>query len=248
VADARSQSFGAVSEHYDEYRPGPAAAALDWLLAAGTRDVADIGAGTGALSRLLVDRGLAVSAVEPDSRMRRTLAGRVPGATILAGSAERLPLADGSQDAVLAHSAWHWVDPDRALPEVARVLRPGGRLGVLWTRLDVEVDWVAELNARLRLGLRGSGPGRRSHHFELPDGSPFHPPDGPHLVRSTRRFTRDQLVGLAGTYSAVIVLEPAERAALLARLRDDLDADPRLAGADGIDVPMVSRCWRAERR
>jgi SAM-dependent methyltransferase len=248
VADARSQSFGAVSEHYDEYRPGPSDGVVDWLLRPGLREVIDVGAGTGALTRLLVARRLAVTAVEPDPRMRATLLERVPGASVLAGAAERLPVADASQDAVLAHSAWHWADPARAIPEIARVLRPGGRFGVAWTRLDRDVEWVAELNHRIRLGLPSTVAGRGGHAFELPDDGPFAPPDGPHEVRFVRRLTRAALVGLAGTYSAVIVLEPAERAALLARLRDDLDADPRLAGADGIDVPMVSRCWRAERR
>jgi SAM-dependent methyltransferase len=248
VADARSQSFGAVSEHYDEYRPGPSDGVVDWLLRPDLREVVDIGAGTGALTRLLVARGLAVTAVEPDPRMRATLLERVPGATVLAGAAERIPVADASQDAVLAHSAWHWADPPRAVPEIARVLRPGGRFGVAWTRLDRDVEWVGELNHRIRLGLPSTGVGWRGHTFELPDGAPFGPPEGPHEVRSVRRFTRAQLLGLAGTYSAVIVLPAAERELLLERLRDDLDADPRLGGAAGIDVPLVSRCWRTTRR
>jgi SAM-dependent methyltransferase len=248
VDAARSRSFGAVSDHYDEYRPGPAPDVLDWLLAPASRDVLDVGAGTGALTRLLVARGLRVTAVEPDRRMRGTLADRVAGASILDGSAEHLPVADASQDAVLAHSAWHWVDAGRAVPEVARVLRPGGRLAVAWTRLDREVAWVAELNHRIRLGLPSTGSGWRPHTFGLPDGAPFEPPAGPHEIRFERRFTRAQLLGLAGTYSAVIVLPDDERAAMLERLRDELDADPRLGGAEGIDVPLVSRCWLAIRR
>ncbi|HEY5197507.1 MAG TPA: methyltransferase domain-containing protein [Solirubrobacteraceae bacterium] len=248
MSEGRATSFGEVSEHYDEFRPGPSDAAVDWLLRPGLRDVLDLGAGTGALTRLLVARDLTVTAVEPDPRMRRTLIDRVPRASVLAGVAERLPVDDASQDAVLAHSAWHWADPARAVPEVARVLRPGGRFGVAWTRLDRDVDWVAELHDRLRLGLSGSGSHRRSHAFDLPGDAPLGAAEGPHEVRFVRRFTRAQLVGLAGTYSAVIVLPQDARTALLARLRDDLDADPRLRGDTGIDVPLVSRCWRTERR
>jgi SAM-dependent methyltransferase len=198
VDAARSRSFGAVSDHYDEYRPGPAPTALDWLLEPASRDVLDIGAGTGALTRLLVARGLRVTAVEPDRRMRRTLAGRVADARILDGAAERLPVADASQDAVLAHSAWHWVDAERAVPEVARVLRPGGRLAVAWTRLDREVAWVAELNHRIRLGLPSTGAGWRAHTFSLPEGAAFGPPEGPHEVRFERRFTATSCSGWPG--------------------------------------------------
>ena len=90
-------------------------------------------------------RGLDVVAVEPLDGMRAELARAVPGARLLAGSAERIPLADGAVDAVLAAQAWHWVDPARAVPEVARVLAPGGTLGLLWNERDERESWVAEL-------------------------------------------------------------------------------------------------------
>ncbi len=250
----RSTAFGAVSEHYDRYRPGPAPGTLDWLLHPDDRDVLDVGAGTGALTRLLVDRGARVTAVEPDPRMRLTLTDRVPAATVLAGTAERIPVADATQDVVLAHSAWHWVDPPRAVAEVARVLRPGGRLGVLWTRMDRTVDWVDDLARQLRPARavadvpepdRAGGP--RLRRLELPCGAPFDPVEGPALFRFTRSFTRADLLGLAGTYSAVIVLAAPARAALLDQIRRVL-ADASGLGEDPIDVPMVSQCWRTRRR
>jgi SAM-dependent methyltransferase len=243
----RALSFGAVSEDYDRYRPGPVPEVLDWLLPPGARSAVDAGAGTGALTRLLVDRLEHVTAVEPDERMRRTLTERVPGATVVAGRGEALPVADGSQDAVLYSSAWHWVDPERAVGEAARVLRPGGRLGVLWTLPDYDEPWVAELWSSLRghtEGVRDRGSPRRK--LGIPDGAPFDAPEGPHDVRFTHRFTRKELVGLTGTYSAVIVLPDAERRDLLDRLDRSLAEDPRYV--DGAEIPMLSQCWRAARR
>jgi len=127
----RSGSFGAVASSYERYRPGPPVTAVDWLLPAHVGTVVDLGAGTGALTRLLVDRADAVIAVEPDDRMRAVLTDEVPGARAVMGCGEQMPIPDGSVDAVLASSSWHWMDPIPTLHEVGRVLVPGGILGAL---------------------------------------------------------------------------------------------------------------------
>ena len=147
----RGSSFGAAAAAYAEHRPVYAQAAVEWALEP-VRDrrplrVADIGAGTGKLTAMLARLGADVTAVEPDPQMLAELRRAVPGVRSEPGSAETLPLADASADAVLAGQAMHWFDLDRALPEIARVLAPGGVLAGLWNVDDDRVGWVAELSA-----------------------------------------------------------------------------------------------------
>ena len=131
-----SRSFGAVAGEYDRLRSGPSDESLDWLLPAGATDVLEIGAGTGILTRLLAARVEHVTAVEPDERMRAVLSDSGVRADIRAGRGEELPVDSSSYDIVIAASAWHWVEEARAVPEAARVLRPGGRLALTWNGVD----------------------------------------------------------------------------------------------------------------
>ena len=142
-------SFGAAAAAYAEHRPGYAEAAVRWALEP-VRDrqpvrVADIGAGTGKLTATLAGLGAEVTAVEPDPQMLAELRRAMPAVRSVPGSAEQIPLPDASLDAVLAGQAMHWFDMDRALPEIARVLRPGGVLAGLWNVDDDRVGWVAGL-------------------------------------------------------------------------------------------------------
>lgn len=109
------------------------------------RRVLDLGAGTGKLTRLLVPTGADLVAVEPVAEMREAFAQAVPGVEVLDGSGEALPMAAGSVDVVVVAQAFHWFEPQRALAEIARVLRPGGGLALLWNHRDERVPWVAEL-------------------------------------------------------------------------------------------------------
>jgi SAM-dependent methyltransferase len=144
------------------------------------------------------------------------------------------------------------VEPDermRAVPEAARVLRPGGTLGVVWTGMDREIGWIDDLQRTIRAQLAPPVAGRERgpRHLRIPDAcaTAFAPVQGPHLVRHARRFTREALVGLAGTYSAMII--HPDRAALLDGVRRALADDPRFADPAGTEIPMVSRCFRARR-
>ena len=100
----------------------------------------------GLFTRALLGRVPDITAVEPDGRMRAVLAERTEGVRVLDGRGEAIPLPDASVDAVFVSTAWHWFDPALAIPEIARVLRDGGRLGVIWTSRNRADDWVAELD------------------------------------------------------------------------------------------------------
>ena len=253
VADreTRRLSFGSVATDYDRYRPPPPPQALDWLIPPGAQAVLDLAAGTGVVTRELIGRAERVIAVEPDERMRAVLAASCPEAEVLAGRGEDIPLPAASVDAVVISAAWHWLDPGRAVPEITRVLRPGGRLGVIWISRDMRVPWVAEFNAFAREsreadrpeGQPGAGLGdRRRRQIEFPPGTPLAPPEEL-LVEYSVPMTRDQLAGLLGTYSGVITLEPDQRAAFSRRVRAFLDRQPW----DQTDVPLICRCVRSTR-
>ncbi|KQV06617.1 class I SAM-dependent methyltransferase [Leifsonia sp. Root112D2] len=237
--DRHAHSFGAAAEAYERGRPGYPDAAVDWMLPPGATRVLDLGAGTGKLTRSLLARGLDTVAVEPLDGMRAQLERALPSATALAGSAEEIPLPVASVDAVLVAQAWHWVDPARAVPEAARVLRPGGTLGLVWNIRDESVEWVARFGELITE--------TREHDFDAGDptiGAPFGEAQH-HEVRWTHRITRAALLDLVASRSYVIVLPEERRTALLGRVRELLDTHPDVAGRDPLPLPYITRATRA---
>jgi SAM-dependent methyltransferase len=239
----RASSFGSVADAYDRFRPGPPISAVEWVLSSTGGTAADIGAGTGALTRVLGELVDDVIAIEPDARMLAVLNRRSPHIPAVRSWAEQLPIRSGALDAVTISSAWHWMDPDRTIAEIGRVIRPGGVLGVIWNGADRSVDWVTEL-----LGSRDPSPGDRDrqsrHRFTLPSDAPFDELEGT-VITWSRHMTQEQLTGLAGTYSATITMSPDQREGDSARVSEAAES---IVNDGAVEVPMGCRCWRAVRR
>ena len=249
--EKRATSFGRVAGSYDQVRPGPAAAAVDWLLPAGCAVAVDLAAGTGLFTRALDGRVEDIIAVEPDGRMREVLEEQSPGVRVLDGQAEAIPLPDDYADAVFVSTAWHWFDPELAVREITRVLKDGGRLGILWTSRDREEQWVAELD--LIRDARAGEPRTvaavreqltRHHEVTLPEGAELGPPQTASFG-FTRTLTVDDTLDWLATSSRFITAGDADRDAALSRLRVSLTAHS--GGGDLVQMPLRSWCWRADR-
>jgi SAM-dependent methyltransferase len=205
----RSRSFDAVAAEYERHRPEYPEAALRWAaqrlgLERGAR-VLDVGAGTGKLTRGLLALGLDVVALEPGAPMLEQLRAAVPAAEALEGPAESIPLPDRSVDAVFAGQAYHWFDRERALPELHRVLNPGGGLALLWNWWDERDPLQRELGELI--GYLGHEPYRED---ELP-GEPWFSEVGRTVIETVQESSPDALVGYLSTASAFVVQEPAEQ-------------------------------------
>jgi SAM-dependent methyltransferase len=211
--EARARSFETAAAAYERYRPEYPEAALRWVmdrlaLSPGAR-VLDLGAGTGKLTRGLSRLGLEVVAVEPGAAMLAELGDAVPGVEALQGSAESIPLRDHSVDAVFAGQAFHWFDREQALPELLRVLRPRGGLGLLWNWEDAGDP----IGVRLA-EILGHDDGFR---HDPPDPRYFEPV-GETTFATPISVTPDTLAGWMGTTSQLLTAGPQEREELLGRV------------------------------
>jgi len=249
----RASSFGSQAAAYAEHRPDYARAAADWAVGPvrgrGRLRVLDLGAGTGKLTatiaRLASPPDVSVVAVEPDPAMLAELRRSQPGVTALPGRAEDIPLPDGSMDAVLCGQAAHWFTMDLAVPEVARVLTPGGVFAGLWNMVDDREDWVAGLCRVCPQSATWSGwtaepgdwPG--SAH-----GSAFFGPASRAEFGHGRLRTADSLVATIATHSRQLVMDPAERGRQLDRVRDYLMSRPETARGE-FRMPMLTGVLRS---
>jgi SAM-dependent methyltransferase len=262
---ARASSFGGAASLYERYRPGPPLEAVEWVLPERVGTVVDLGAGTGALTRLLVGRAEEVVAVEPDDRMRAVLAEAVPGARAVAGRGEAIPLPDDSVDAVLASSSWHWMETVPTLQEIGRVLVPGGVVSAMWSGPDPDSGLVAQAQALLAGGDDGDGGATAMgideqsqaelsaamsdqnnliQALEIPPGLPFDPPEKK-VITWNVALNADELIGLLGTFSWVILMEDAARERLFETARRVLKDALGVSGDVTVDVGYRAEVFKA---
>ncbi|MGS0687549.1 class I SAM-dependent methyltransferase [Nakamurella sp. GG22] len=259
--DDLATSFELRAAEYARLRPDYPDAALDAAVPEAAGTVLDLAAGTGKLTAPLIDRGYDVIAVEPLPSMLAELRRTHPGAHAVAGTAEELPLADGTVDAVVVGQAFHWFDKDRALDGVARVLRPSGTIALLWNHDDEADPLVRDVEAALdRVGRPAGGStglGDRAGGQEI-DPAAAIPPEPPfrghrwfadpevRVIRWGRRMSVEDFIALQHTYSYVI----RASAALQAQLDSELPLIVRqhVGPAATVTVPVICQVWRSARR
>ena len=231
-------SFGGVADSYDRARPSYPPDAARWLTGPGTLSVLELGAGTGKLTETLVEQGHRVVATDPLPEMLAKLRERVTPFAVGVSGAEAIPAPDRSVDVVVCAQAFHWFDHERALPEIARVLRPGGYLALVWNQRDESIPWVKRLGRLIDTegqGMDLAAPMRASELFGEVDEQTF---------RWWQDLRKDGFLDLVRSRSAIATLDEDERARRLAQVGALYDDYGR--GPDGMRLPYLTYCYRAQ--
>lgn len=229
-------SFGAVADAYDRARPSYPRDAVAWLAGERPADVVELGAGTGLLTEQLVGLGHRVLATDPSEAMLHRLRTRVAAPTV-AGTAEQIPARTRRADVVVAAQAFHWFDLSRSLPEIARVLRPGGHIALVWNLRDERIPWVRRLGQIIGTPVQRTDPTQAllaSNLFGYVDSSTF------------RHWSPLDLAGLRDlvcSRSNIAVMSELERDRVLRKVDELYESYGR--GADGMRLPYVTHCYKA---
>ncbi len=222
-------------------------AAVDWVLPEGARRVLDLAAGTGKLTEVLIGRDLEIVAIDPSEPMLDLLRRKLPEVDARVGSAEATGLPAADVDAVVIGSALHWFDRPAADVEVARVLRPGGVVGVFGNRRDHSVQWVADLDALIAGRTDLQGQNQRETGTALFDPDRFGPVEVAEF-RFRQELDADGLADVFASRSYVIGLNEADRAQLLEDIRHFAHTHPDLAGRATFELPYLTIARRQVRR
>ena len=251
VHEVAEQGF-AEADTYDRARPGYPPDAVAWLtdnlrIRPGST-VLDLAAGTGKLTRPLVATGARVVAAEPVGGMRNVLRRQLADLSIVATTAEHASFADHTFDAVTVAQAFHWFDLVPASHEAARILRPGGRIGLAWNVRDRSVDWTDRVWSIMdRVEKRAPWRQHEQMRATVGDGLPGFGPLHEATFRHGQRMTPDDVVARIASVSHVVVLEPDRRDAVLREVRDVIDTHPETAGRATVELQYRVDAYWCER-
>jgi len=247
VHRAAAEGYARGAQTYASGRPGFPPASLVWLqqdLRLGPGKVAvELGAGTGKFTRVIASTGAAVVAVEPVAEMLHRLASDLPGVSPLRASAQELPLAAQSADAVVCAQSFHWFANTAALAEIQRVLKPGGVLGLIWNVRDRSVPWVDAL-ARLVDAHEGDAPRYDNdewrHLFPADGFTPLEERSVPHAhVGSAEQV----IVERTASVSFIAALHEDQRRKVIEEVRALIRTTPQLAGTSDVRMPYETKMY-----
>lgn len=231
-------------DHYHKVRPSYPEESLAWLVDSsvlGIRDALDVGAGTGKYTQLLAQHDWAITAVDPSADMLAQLSADLPAVSTVVGTAEHLELAEASMDLAVVAQAWHWCDPLAASTEIARVLRPGGTLGLIWNQLDVGIPWVHRLARIMHAG-----------DVHKPD---FRPAIGPEFALAepldtawSQAMTPAEIMELAKSRSYYLKASYSVREKVMGNLSWYLLEHLGYATGQEVQLPYLTQTWLATKR
>jgi ubiquinone/menaquinone biosynthesis C-methylase UbiE len=233
-----ARSFGGVADSYDRGRPTYPREAAVWLTSDRPLSVLELGAGTGKLTQQLVALGHDVHATEPDEKMLAVLAKNLPDIRVSQASAEEIPSGDSSYDVVVSAQAFHWFDYDKALPEIARVLRPRGRLSLVWNQRDERIPWVKRLGKIIGTQEHLTDPAdvlEKSRLFGQVEEEAF---------RFWQIVDQHSIRDLVRSRSNIALLSTPEQEAKMAEVLAFYEEYGR--GRDGMQLPYTATCFRSQ--
>jgi SAM-dependent methyltransferase len=230
-------SFGHVADAYDRARPSYPLPAVEWMVGPRASTVVELGAGTGKLTDVLLRLGHDVLATDPLDEMLQHLTARHPDLRTVAARAEEIPAATRSVDTVVAAQAFHWFDAPTAMREIARVLKPEGRVALAWNVRDERVPWVRKLGEIIDRSGQDEDPTDvlvNSRLFGYVEHETF---------RHWQPLRRAELRDLVSSRSTVALMDPMARDRVLRKVDELFDEYDR--GPDGLLMPYLTHCYRA---
>jgi len=247
IHESAAKGFSAGADAYERGRPSYSPDAIAKLveelrIGPGTR-VLDLAAGTGKLTRQLVDTGAELVAVEPIAEMRAKLVAAVPTAEALDGTAEAIPLPNHSVDAVVVGQAFHWFDGVRAVSEIRRVLRPTGAVGMIWQARDPRAQWIRRLEAIIDAADDGHPRFRTGEWREAFERVALFDPIETAVFDTVQRGDPETIVDRVASISYVAAMPEDRREVVLDEVRELLATDSETAGLGTIELPYRAHVY-----